>query len=123
MKAKTPISDDIRKQIELRAYFVWNRTGRPEGCQQEHWALAEAEILSEQTAPKAAAPKKPAKKSTAAKPAAKKPSPNKPIAELAAALSAVTKTKAKVAAKAATADAKAKQPAKPKSVKSPPRQR
>lgn len=53
MKAKTATSDDIRQKIELRAYFIWEREGRPQGCEAEHWALAEAEILSEKPVPKA----------------------------------------------------------------------
>ncbi len=111
MKAKTPVSDDIRRQIALRAYYIWEREGHPDGRQQAHWALAEAEILSERPVKQAAASLPVAKKSAAAKkPAAKKvtngaaksakPEPVKPDAPVKAVAAAnavkakkVTKTK------------------------------
>lgn len=58
MSAKNPISDDIRRKIQLCAYHIWEREGRPEGRQHEHWQMAEAEILGD----------KPASKPVAAKP-------------------------------------------------------
>jgi len=64
MKAKKSISDDIRKAIELRAYYIWESEGCPDGKQQDHWALAEAEILSEPAAKKTPAAKAPAKTKT-----------------------------------------------------------
>jgi hypothetical protein len=95
MKTKTSIADDIGKQIALRAYFIWEHEGRPEGHGAEHWARAEAEIRSEQAALKTVAPKKPAKKVAAAKPAAKKAAPEKPAAKPIAAKAVPTKTGAK----------------------------
>ncbi|MDE2183246.1 MAG: DUF2934 domain-containing protein [Alphaproteobacteria bacterium] len=58
MKAKV----DIRKQIEVRAYHIWESEGRPHGRSDEHWRRAEAEILANGKAKprvraKAAAPK------------------------------------------------------------------
>jgi len=93
MKTKKSISDDIRAAIALRAYYIWERTGRPEGRGAEHWALAEAEILSEQSTPKASTIKKAVKKAAAANPPAKKALPEKPIAEPTAAPSAAAKAK------------------------------
>ena len=46
MIAKTAIKDDLRKQIELRAYHIWESEGRPQGRQEEHWRMAEAELLA-----------------------------------------------------------------------------
>ncbi|MDE1937855.1 MAG: DUF2934 domain-containing protein [Alphaproteobacteria bacterium] len=54
---KASITESLRKQIELRAYALWEQAGRPHGCAEEHWAQAEAEILK----PKKAAPQKKAK--------------------------------------------------------------
>jgi hypothetical protein len=73
MNARNPGSNDLRSDIALRAYFIWERSGRPEGRQHDHWALAEAEILSEQRTKKAA-DKKPAEavRKIAKEPAAKK---------------------------------------------------
>lgn len=48
----------MRRQIELRAYLIWERDGCPHGRHAEHWALAEKEILGEQK-PKVPAKKKP----------------------------------------------------------------
>jgi hypothetical protein len=64
MKTKNSISDDIQKEIALRAYYIWEREGCPEGREAAHWALAEAEVLSEQPAKKAAAVKTPVKAKT-----------------------------------------------------------
>ena len=41
MKAKT----DVRKDIQLRAYLIWESEGRPQGKEHEHWRRAEAEVL------------------------------------------------------------------------------
>ena len=91
MTAKTAIADEIRRAIALRAYFIWEREGRPHGRDSEHWALAEAEILSESPVPEAVAPvqkaakkaptgKKPAaaKKTATVKPAKAEPKPDAP---------------------------------------------
>jgi hypothetical protein len=103
MKTKNSISDDIQKEIALRAYYIWEREGCPEGREEAHWALAEAEVLSERPVKEAAA-KAPAKaktngaakpaKSAAAKPA--KAEPAKPAEPVKPAAKAV---KAKKAAK------------------------
>ena len=51
-------TESLRKQIEARAYALWERAGRPHGRHQEHWAQAEKEILGEFKA-KASPPAKP----------------------------------------------------------------
>jgi hypothetical protein len=51
-----PTTETLRKQIEARAYVLWERAGRPHGRHEEHWIQAEKEILSESKA-KAPAPK------------------------------------------------------------------
>jgi hypothetical protein len=33
--------------IRLRAYQIWEREGRPEGCDGEHWRRAQAELEAE----------------------------------------------------------------------------
>lgn len=58
MNAKNPGTDGFVREIERRAYFIWEHEGRPEGRQHEHWARAEAEILSEQRPPKNVTAKK-----------------------------------------------------------------
>ncbi len=49
-----PDEDRIRR----RAHAIWEREGRPEGRQQEHWAQARREVEAEKGAspPRAAAP-------------------------------------------------------------------
>jgi hypothetical protein len=32
------------EQVMLRAYEIWEREGRPEGRQEEHWRRAEQEV-------------------------------------------------------------------------------
>jgi DUF2934 family protein len=51
-----PMPDEDR--IRRRAQAIWEREGRPEGRQQEHWAQARREIEAEEKAspPRAAAP-------------------------------------------------------------------
>lgn len=41
------LPDDDR--IRRRAYEIWEREGRPEGREAEHWAAAQAELEREQT--------------------------------------------------------------------------
>lgn len=41
------------KKIEERSYHIWEREGRPEGRDQQHWFQAKAELEAEGTAPKA----------------------------------------------------------------------
>lgn len=96
MTAKKTISDEVRRRIELCAYHIWEREGRPLGRESEHWQLAEAEILGA----------KPVKKASPAKSngSAKTPKPKKAAA------------KNDLVAKASAA-AKAKKAAKPKSGK------
>jgi hypothetical protein len=96
MIAKKQISGALRREIEVRAYLIWEDEGRPHGCEREHWARAEAEILG--TA-KAVAP---TKKTTPAKSNAKTTSDGA--------------AKAAIAAKAVAT--KTKKAAKPKSPKS-----
>jgi hypothetical protein len=59
MKAKPAnrISDEARRAIEVRAYLIWEREGRPHGREKEHWQRAEAEILSTKPAKKASTTK------------------------------------------------------------------
>jgi hypothetical protein len=85
MTAKPPIrfTDEVRREIQLRAYLIWENEGRPHGREKEHWRRAEAEILTamhlvkakptvKTAAPKTAAPKAEIKPKAAAKPKAKK---------------------------------------------------
>ena len=88
MATKAKSSEDIRKDIELRAYLIWDREGRPHGRDAEHWQRAEAEILGSLPANKAPAKKpaspkkaktvKPPQAKPAAKPAAKAKRATKP---------------------------------------------
>ena len=36
-----------RKEIENRAYELWEKNGRPEGREEEFWKLAEQELRNE----------------------------------------------------------------------------
>ncbi len=36
------------QEIERRAYAIWERDGRPEGREKEHWRQAEQELAGEQ---------------------------------------------------------------------------
>jgi len=42
------------KAIRELSYFIWEREGRPEGRNLEHWLLAETELRAEPKAAKAA---------------------------------------------------------------------
>jgi hypothetical protein len=101
MTAKNPGSDGLRKEIELRAYYIWEREGRPQGRQHEHWAVAEAEILSEQRTAEATPPKKAtAKKAAPTKnPADKKPNGSAKAAKPDVPVKAAAKVVKKKAAK------------------------
>jgi hypothetical protein len=35
------------KEIEKRAYEIWERSGKPEGREEEFWQLAEQELRNE----------------------------------------------------------------------------
>jgi hypothetical protein len=49
-KKPTTFSDyDVR----VRAYRIWERAGRPEGCAEEHWREALAELEAERQAKEA----------------------------------------------------------------------
>ena len=39
-------ADALRKQIEERAYALWESGGRPHGRNLDHWLQAEAEIMA-----------------------------------------------------------------------------
>ena len=65
------MNNEIRRRVEIRAYEIWDRTGRPDGKSEEHWLQAVAEIAREDaeavtTKVKKAAPRKKAEKSKAA---------------------------------------------------------
>jgi len=81
MTAKKPNPDDIRRKVELCAYHIWEREGRPQGREYEHWRMAEAEILgvkpkkaavAKANGAKTGSPNGGSKKESAAKPAAMK---------------------------------------------------
>ena len=119
MKTKKSISDDVRAAIELRAYYIWEHEGRPEGRGAEHWALAEAGITSELIAKKAVTPKTTVKKTvTTKKPTTGKPAPA-PIAGLPKAEPSTKKSSG--GATRASASVKSKKAIKPKTGKSLPR--
>jgi hypothetical protein len=87
MPAKPKTAD--RRDIELRAYLIWESEGRPHGREAEHWHRAEAEIFGVKK-------KAPAKKKAAAKPVLK--AVEKPVetpAEKPAAKKAAAKRKTK----------------------------
>ena len=65
-KPAMPTTESLRKQIEARAYALWERAGHPYGRHEEHWAQAEKEVLGERKA------KAPARKKTKAAPSPKK---------------------------------------------------
>jgi hypothetical protein len=78
---KAPYSDDILQKIQLRAYFIWERHGRPHGQERAHWseAEAEAEVLQDLTKTPRTMAKAAAKAPT--KKAALKSDPEKPAAK------------------------------------------
>lgn len=121
MKAKKSISDDVRKAIELRAYYIWESEGYPDGKQQEHWARAEAEVLGEPAAKQAEAPKKPAKKQPAPTADAETASEVAP-AKTPAKAKAPAKKSGDGTAKTVIAASKTKKAAKPKTSKPAPRE-
>lgn len=53
------MTPDHESRVRQRAHEIWEREGRPEGRDREHWAQAEAELASEtkKAGRKAAAPK------------------------------------------------------------------
>jgi hypothetical protein len=36
----------LERRIRERAYEIWNTTGRPDGRAEQHWLLAEREVLA-----------------------------------------------------------------------------
>ena len=60
---KTVTKELSREEISTRAYFIWEREGKPTGRAQENWAKALAELSAEQ---RAFAPKRKAVVATAA---------------------------------------------------------
>jgi len=40
-------AEQKRKEIENRAYELWEKNGRPEGREEEFWKLAEQELRNE----------------------------------------------------------------------------
>ena len=42
--------DDNIRRVRLRAYLIWERAGRPEGQDIEHWRQAEKEVAQEEDA-------------------------------------------------------------------------
>jgi len=42
--------DDILEPIRVRAYFLWEQAGRPEGGDLQYWDQARREIESEEEA-------------------------------------------------------------------------
>lgn len=69
------MSHDVEARIRQRAYEIWEREGRPEGRDWEHWLTAETEVSSQ---PADAAK---AKASTRKPAAAKAPKKEAPAAE------------------------------------------
>jgi hypothetical protein len=63
--------EEKRSQVEIRAYEIWDREGRPNGKAMEHWHQAVAEIAREDAEAEATKLKKAAarKKAATAKPA------------------------------------------------------
>jgi len=39
--------DEVEKRVQQRAYEIWEREGRPEGREADHWALAKEEVAIE----------------------------------------------------------------------------
>ena len=73
------MTDDRQHRIRQRAHAIWERHGRPDGADRDHWDQATREIDAEDGAAK----KKPARAQAAAKPkaAAKAPAAKKPAAK------------------------------------------
>jgi hypothetical protein len=41
------VIEDVEERVRQRAYQIWEREGRPEGREQDHWDLARQEIAIE----------------------------------------------------------------------------
>ena len=46
---------DLGERIRQRAYEIWEREGRPEGREQEHWEQAEREVAKSRSSSRQAA--------------------------------------------------------------------
>jgi Protein of unknown function (DUF2934) len=44
---KSIMGEPTEKQIKNRAYEIWEREGKPEGREDEFWALAQQELRNE----------------------------------------------------------------------------
>lgn len=113
MTTARPISENTRREIQVRAYQIWEREGRPQGREYQHWLMAETEILGAMPPTKAARDPGSTAKSKTAESAAKT------AAEATAAVKSTAKSrKAATAAPAEKPKAeKAKKAAKPKTGK------
>jgi len=60
------MTKDTISKIEIRAYEIWEREGRPEGKATEHWDRAIAEITREEAEAAVAKMKKPSTRKKAA---------------------------------------------------------
>jgi hypothetical protein len=70
---ETPASRDIEtlhKQVEERAYALWESQGRPHGRDLDHWRQAESDLMAANSAELAPKPPGPAAASAANKKAA-----------------------------------------------------
>ncbi|MGI3901396.1 MAG: DUF2934 domain-containing protein [Janthinobacterium lividum] len=98
------VTASTHDSIALRAYFIWNDEGRPQGRHDHHWFSAEAvEVLEAGASEAAVTPLAPAKTAVSAKVAtARKPAAaKKPASAKAAAPTAAAKTVVAAAALAA----------------------
>ena len=43
-------TEDFAELVRRRAYEIYEQSGRPDGCDRQHWLQAEAEILRRKTA-------------------------------------------------------------------------
>lgn len=46
-------------EVRVRAYRIWERNGRPDGCAEEHWREALAELEAERTQESGVVPPQP----------------------------------------------------------------
>ena len=44
------MSDDVEERVRRRAHEIWEKAGRPEGQEEQHWAQALQEITAEDKA-------------------------------------------------------------------------
>jgi Protein of unknown function (DUF2934) len=40
------VDNTLERRIRERAYEIWNATGRPHGEAEQHWLIAEREVLA-----------------------------------------------------------------------------